>query len=142
VNTSTSKFSQCLYFSSNALARKIEKLAQESWDKVNLSPSHAYLLLLTLDNPGIQPKAISEQLQLQPSTVTRLLEKLEQKKLVVRTSEGKLTNVYPTPKARELWPEMQECLNDFKQNCDAAIGEVEIKTLVKDIVKVADKFKL
>ena len=142
MNTSTSKFSQCLYFSSNALARKIEKLAQESWDKVNLSPSHAYLLMLTLENPGIQPKAISEQLQLQPSTVTRLLEKLEQKKLVVRTSEGKLTNVYPTPKAKELWPQMQECISEFNQNCELTIGEMDTKNLVKDIVKVADKFKL
>lgn len=138
--TSKSKFARCLYFSSSALARKIEKLAQESWDRVNLSPSHGYLLVLVLESPGIQPKAISEQLQLQPSTVTRLLEKLEEKKLLVRTSEGKLTNVYPTPKGKELWPKMQECISDFHSKCAILVGEQASVQLAQNMVAVADKF--
>ncbi|MGL5946450.1 MAG: MarR family winged helix-turn-helix transcriptional regulator, partial [Sediminibacterium sp.] len=91
-----SKYKQCLYFTSSALARKVEKLAIESWKKVDLSPSHAYLLMLVLDEPGMQPGVLAEELQLSPSTITRLIEKLELKKLVIRTTEGKITNVYPT----------------------------------------------
>jgi hypothetical protein len=49
-----SKYAGCLYFTANALARKVEKIAIETWKKVDLSPSHAYLLMLTLDEPGIQ----------------------------------------------------------------------------------------
>ncbi|MGZ8559485.1 MAG: MarR family winged helix-turn-helix transcriptional regulator [Chitinophagaceae bacterium] len=84
MKTSDSKYCQCLYFTANALARKIEKLAKESWSKVELSPSHAYLLMLSIEQPGIQPTALAEHLQLQPSTITRLIDKLEEKKLVVR----------------------------------------------------------
>ncbi|RYY97204.1 MAG: MarR family transcriptional regulator, partial [Chitinophagaceae bacterium] len=94
MKSSCSRFAQCLYFMSGALARKVEKLAQESWAPVGLSPSHAYLLLATLDEPGIGPGALAGQLQLQPSTITRLMQKLEEKKLIVRTTEGKLTSVY------------------------------------------------
>ena len=83
-----------MYFVSNALAREIEKIAIASWKKVNLSPSHAYLLILVLEEPGMQPMALSEELHLQPSTITRLVEKLEEKKLLVRTTQGKMTNVF------------------------------------------------
>jgi DNA-binding MarR family transcriptional regulator len=121
------------------LARKIEKLANESWKKVGLTPSHAYLLMLAIDEPGIQPSALVKQLLLTPSTITRLIEKLEEKKLVIRTTEGKLTNVYPTPKARALLPELRECLNDFYQNYSSIIGKEESARLVTNMNKLVDK---
>ena len=139
MKTSESKYCQCLYFTANALARKIEKLANESWKRVNLSPSHAYLLLLTLEHPGIQPTAIAEQLQLQPSTVTRLIEKIEKQKLIVRTTEGKLTNVYPTPKGKELLPKLMECLADFQARYTGLLGKEESARLVQNMGKFADK---
>lgn len=141
MKTSCSKYAQCLYFTSAALARKVERLAVESWKKVGLSPSHAYLLIAALDEPGVQPTLLAEHLQLQPSTVTRLMEKLEEKKLIVRTTEGKLTNVYPTPKAKELWPQMQQCMKDFSQKCFALIGKEENANLVKIMSRIADQLE-
>ncbi|HET7897439.1 MAG TPA: MarR family winged helix-turn-helix transcriptional regulator, partial [Flavisolibacter sp.] len=125
MKTSCSKYAQCLYFTSAALARKIEKMATESWKKVGLSPSHAYVLIAVLEEPGIQPTALAEHLQLQPSTITRLVEKLEEKKLAVRTTEGKITNVYPTPKAKELQPKLMECMQEFYNKYAAVLGKEE-----------------
>ena len=110
MKTSDSKYCSCLYFTANALARKVEKIAIESWKKVDLSPSHAYLLMLSLEEPGIQAGQLAEQLQLTPSTVSRLLQKLETKKLIIRAAEGKQTNVYPTQKAKEMRPLLKECI--------------------------------
>lgn len=141
MKTSSSKYAQCLYFTSAALARKIEKLATESWKKVGLAPSHAYLLIAVLEEPGIQPTTLAEHLQLQPSTVTRLMEKLEEKKLIVRTTEGKLTNVYPTPKAKEWWPQLQDCMKDFYGKCVQLIGKEENAKLVKTMAGIADKLE-
>jgi DNA-binding MarR family transcriptional regulator len=139
MKTSESKYSQCLYFTANALARKIEKMAQESWSKVELSPSHAYLLIMVIEDPGVQPGFIAEHLQLQPSTVTRLIEKLEDKKLLIRTTEGKITNVYPTPKGKELMPVLKECMNEFYSNYTSALGKDESARLVQNMGKIADK---
>jgi DNA-binding MarR family transcriptional regulator len=139
--TSESHYSKCIYFVSNALARKIEKIALESWEKVNLSPSHAYLLMLALNKPGIQPMALSEELQLKPSTITRLIEKLEEKKLLVRTYEGKLTNVYPTPKAKELSPKLKECVSDFYESYSSILGKEESAKLIQSMNRIADKLK-
>ncbi|MGZ3939098.1 MAG: MarR family winged helix-turn-helix transcriptional regulator [Flavisolibacter sp.] len=133
------KYNRCLYFTSAALARKVEKLAVESWKKVNLSPSHAYLLMTVLEEPGIQPSNLSAQIQLQPSTITRLIEKLEEKKLLVRTTEGKITNVYPTPKAKELYPKLKECLFHFYEKYSSILGKEESTRLVSAMGKMADK---
>jgi len=139
MKAASSKYCQCLYFSSNALARKIEKLANDSWKKVDLSPSHAYLLMLAIEDPGIQPSELVKQLLLTPSTITRLIEKLEDKKLVVRTNEGKLTNVYPTPKAKTLLPELKECLDDFYRKYSTLLGKEESAKMTQSINKLVDK---
>lgn len=134
-----SKYSQCLYFTSAAFARKVEKMAIEVWKEVNLPPSHAYLLMTVLDEPGIQPSGLSSELHLQPSTITRLVEKLEERKLVVRTTEGKLTNIYPTPKAKELLPKMKQCIIKISQKYATILGKDQSCKLVKDIAFFADK---
>jgi DNA-binding MarR family transcriptional regulator len=139
LKASDSKYCQCLYFSSNALARKVEKLANASWEKLGLTASHAYILMLSIEQPGIQPSELVKHLLLSPSTITRLIEKLETKKLVVRTTEGKLTNVYPTPKAKSMLPELKECLQEFYQQYTAILGKEESARLVGQINKLSDR---
>jgi MarR family transcriptional regulator, organic hydroperoxide resistance regulator len=139
MKSSNSRFNKCLYFSANALARKVEKLATESWEKINLAPSHAYLLMMVLDEPGAQPGAIAKEMQLTPSTITRLIEKLEVKKLVVRTTEGKITNVHATPEAIELLPKMKACLDEFYKKYVEILGEDESVRMVQNMNKLTDK---
>src|SRR3954464_11211675 len=62
MKTSESRYCKCMYFVSGALSRKIEKLATESWKKVGLSPSHAYLLMMVIEEPGVQPTDLSKEL--------------------------------------------------------------------------------
>jgi DNA-binding MarR family transcriptional regulator len=139
MKSSESKYCRCLYFSANALARKSEKLARQSWDPVGLSPSHAYLLMLVIDDPGIQPGMIGEQLQLSPSTITRLLEKLEKQKLLVRIVEGRLANVYPTPKGKALKPDLDKALTNFYSIYSAILGKDESSALVRNMNAVSDQ---
>lgn len=130
-----------MYFVSNALARKVEKMANEAWKKTGLSPSHAYLLMIVIDNPGVQPGALSEELQLSPSTITRLIEKLEEKKLLIRASEGKTTNVFPSAKAKEMKPLLKECVETFYKNYSAILGKEESMKLVQNMSRIADKLE-
>ena len=139
MKTSESKYCKCLYFTTNALARKVEKLALESWKPVDLSPSHAYLLMMVLEEPGLQPSCIANHLQLSPSTVTRLIEKLEEKNLVSRTTEGKSTKVYPTKTAKKLLPTLQKCTDHFYTNYSNILGKDESSKLVTNMGLVADK---
>lgn len=130
-----------MYFSANALARKISRLAEAAWKKVDLSPSHAYLLMIVIQEPGIQPSALSDELQLTPSTITRLIEKLEEKKLVRRTTDGKVTHVYPTARGNALQPQLKECLNHFYQNYSGILGSAESALLVQHMNTIADQLE-
>lgn len=133
------RYYKCLYFSSNALARKTEKLAYDAWSKVDLSPSHGYLLLLVIDEPGIQPTAIASCLHLTPSTVTRLIAKLEEKKLIYRTTEGKITNVYPSAKGNALHPTLMECQKAFITHYTNILGDTESTKLAVKLMNVTDQ---
>jgi len=139
MKSSDSKYAQCLYFTSNALARKMEKLAVESLKPAGLSPSHAYLLMMVLEDAGQQPGYLAQQLQLTPSTITRLLEKLEEKKLVIRNTEGKVTMVYPTQKGKQLWPALNNCIQDFQNACSKLQNQHDSSRVLLNMHKLADK---
>lgn len=139
MKTADSRYGRCIYFASNALARKTEKLATGIWKKVDLSPSHAYLLMIVLEEPGVQPGVLSEELHLTPSTITRLIEKLELKKMVVRATEGKTTCVYPTAKSKEMKPQLQGCVEEFYRACVDQLGKDDCTRLVGNITKIADR---
>ena len=107
-----------------------------------MSPSHAYLLKLVIEEPGIQAGQVAEQLQLTPSTITRLIEKLEEKKLVFRSAEGKLTNVFPTQKAKDMKPQLKQCIDEFYEKTVKILGKEESKTFVKHMTIMADKLEV
>ncbi|RYD56439.1 MAG: MarR family transcriptional regulator [Sphingobacteriales bacterium] len=134
-----SRYSGCLYFASNALARKMERLAIKAWEPVGLPPSHAYLLLYVIDNPGTQPSVITEQLMLAPSTITRLMDRLEKEKLIIRQTEGKMIHAYPTAKAKGLVPKMESCIKSFHMSYAQELGHEPSMELVKNIVSVHDR---
>ena len=86
----------CLFFNCNTFSRQLVKLAENEFRDLNLSPAHATLLLLVFDTPGVTPKTLSEYLQLNPSTTTRFIDALAQKKLVTKKSQGKSVSIHPT----------------------------------------------
>lgn len=92
----------CLFFNTNALSRYLLKLAEKEFKHLKLSPAHASLLLLVYDTPGISPKELSHLLHLTPSTITRFVDALEKKGLVVRKTKGKAAFISPSENGLEL----------------------------------------
>jgi len=88
---------QCLYFTAATLGRAVSRLAEEAFRPTGLSPSHAFALMLAAEEPGIGPCALAERLALAPSTVSRFVDQLAAKGLLVRTAEGRLARLSATP---------------------------------------------
>ncbi len=86
----------CLYFTANSLARVISRMAEEEFRRTGLSPSHAFLLMLVNDTPGIGQKELCAKLHLAPSTVTRFVDTLVYRGYLKRQSEGKTSRVFAT----------------------------------------------
>ena len=97
-----SPYCKCLYYSSNALARVMTKMAEACFESCGLSPSYAFVVMTVNKNPGLHTGELAEMMMLTPSTITRLLEKLEARELVKRVKEGRNTLVFPTRSSVEL----------------------------------------
>lgn len=131
------RYSACLLFSANALARAITAVGDEEFGRFGLSYSHAYLLCEVVDQPGITPSQLSGTLYLTPSTITRLVEKLEQKQLLRRESEGKKTLIYPTAEGEALRPAIAEAWNRVGARYSAVIGQENVCQLTQQVFKAA-----
>jgi MarR family transcriptional regulator, organic hydroperoxide resistance regulator len=135
-----SKFCQCLYYSSQALARAISQLADEVFAKVGLTTSYAYLLMAVHDLPGIQPMAISKELNLTPSTITRLVEKMETKRWLRRETEGKTTKVYLTEEGAANIENIKQCWCELNQQYATILGETESHALSARVLEASKLF--
>lgn len=132
-------FCRCLYYSANALGRIMTKMAEEEFAVTGIAPSYAFLLMTVNSSPGIQPKDISEAMLLTPSTVTRLIEKLEHKGLVERKSVGKTTEVYPTEKSLKLNNKIKSAWSNLYDRYSEILGEEEGKRLTAEIYKASQQ---
>lgn len=130
----------CLYFTANTLARQISHLAEEEFRFTGLSPSHAFLLMLVNERPGITQKELSEALHLAPSTVTRFIDSLQmQRGLVERRTKGKLAKIYPTDQGREMQETIAKCWKALYHRYSDVLGETEGCELTRVIDQASEK---
>jgi len=135
-------FSRCLYFNSNALTRKLNAHWNHAFDKFDLSPSHGYLLRLILSSPGLSQQAISDELNLEKSTVARFLSKLESDKLVERREfEGdpRQKCVYPSKLAIAMEDDLLTLGDELYLSMCEKIGTHNVRKIVASLREVADK---
>ncbi|NUM76511.1 MarR family transcriptional regulator [candidate division KSB1 bacterium] len=136
-----SKYCHCLYYSVNALARVLTKMAEEEFAVTGLAPSYAFLLMTVNEQPGIQPTEISAHMQLTPSTVTRLIEKMEHKGLLKRQSEGKYTYVYPTEKSKKRNKKIHEAWANLYRRYSDLLGEAKGRALTDQVYAASIKLE-
>ncbi len=134
---SATRFSACLLFSANALARAITAMGDEEFGRFGLCYSHAYMLCEVVAQPGITPSELSETLYLTPSTITRLVEKLEQKQYVRRESEGKRTLIYATAEGEAIQPEIAQAWERVGTRYSEVIGKNDVCQLTQQVFKAA-----
>lgn len=111
----------------------MSKMADESFAPTGLSSSLAIVLHTVIREPGITPMELSRIMQLTPSTLTRLVEKLEHKSLVKRVVSGRNTEVFPTRQGREMQDAIKEAWKRLKDNYTQLIGESQSQKLVDAI---------
>lgn len=132
-------FEECLYFNVTKFTRTINILWEESYRPVGLSPSHAYMLLLILEQPGETPKKLSEKMELKISTVTRFIDSLTIKGLVERRKENKdkrECSVYPTKSGENLKVELKLISKKLYKKVRRILGNIN----VSDTIEVLKKF--
>ncbi|MFN8672714.1 MAG: MarR family transcriptional regulator [Candidatus Sericytochromatia bacterium] len=126
-------FCRCLYYSVNGLSRLITKIADDCFAPTKLTSSYAFLLMIVNNRNGISPKEISLIMQLSPSTVTRLVDKMVIKGLLDRTFNKKNSLIFSTEKSKELDPLIRQCWRNLYIAYSEVLGEEVSKKLTEDI---------
>ena len=132
-----SPYCGCLLYSANALSRIITKMAEEEFAPIGVAPSHCFLLMTVHNQPGIQPTEIAEKMMLSPSTVTRLMTKMEEQHYIQRIADGKFALVYPTKKTNEVYPAILESWRNLYQRYSTVLGADLARQLTSDIYSAA-----
>ncbi|MEM6524327.1 MAG: MarR family transcriptional regulator [Bacteroidota bacterium] len=109
------------------------KISDDAFASIGLSSSYAFLLMIVNDHPGVQPTEISQQMQLTPSTVTRLIEKMEHRKYLERKTNGRTTEVYPTVDGEKLQPKIKKAWANLYHSYSTVLGKDFSKRLTEDI---------
>lgn len=129
-------FDRCLYFNTNVLARKVDKLWSQAYGEIGLAPAHAYLLRLVLEKPGLAQKEIALALSLEKSTITRFIDKMVDEKYLYRevsVENMREQTIYPTDKALALKDRLNEIGDQLYKQMQFLFDQNELKEMVKQI---------
>ncbi|MFA1821011.1 MarR family winged helix-turn-helix transcriptional regulator [Virgibacillus oceani] len=113
-------------------------MAEDEFTKSGLSPTYAYLLMVVYDREGISQKELGETLHLQPSTVTRLIDKVISKGLVYKDLEGRTAHIYTTDKGKQLEQTIHDCWMSLRRRYTDILGESEGDKLTLHLDQVSN----
>jgi len=87
-----------------------------------------------VESKGEQQKDYGEHLDLDASTVNRLVDSLVQKKLVAKEGAGRGSEVSVTAEGRREYRRIKKTMDNLRQKISNSLGEKRFNQLVGDLV--------
>ncbi len=126
-------FEGCLYFNLSSITRSVTETWRSEFAKLDLSPSHGYLLFAMVQNSGAQQKDYSELLDLDASTINRLIDSLIHKKLVIKEGCGRGSEVSVTKEGLREYRKIKKTMENLRQKMADSLGERRFAQLVENL---------
>ena len=131
----------CLFFTANSLARDITRMGEEEFARIGLTPSHAFLLMLAFESPGISQKELSQSMNMAPSTVSRFIDALVKRDLLDKVGEGRVTYIHPTPKGAEMNERISEVWSGLYDRYSKILGKKQGDELTRLCLEASRKLQ-
>ena len=137
----SSDFAKNLCFTSSILNRITNKIALTELSVIGLSPSYAFLIIAVHEKPGIRIKELARVLYLDSSSVSRLIEKLEVKKYILRDYSPGISQVYLTDLGNQAYNNVMLAMNQYLDQYKAALGKKRTKELSRSLMATAEELR-
>ena len=128
----------CLFYTANAFARRITRMAEVEFLPTGLAPSSGFILMTVNDQPGISAGELARIMQLQPSTVTRLADRLEEEGFITRRSHRRFIHIYPTKKSSSLKAGLKTAWKSLFEHYGKLLGAEESLQLAAMLTSASD----
>ena len=135
------KFEKDLYFNASSFFRQVNKIVTQEIANTGLTPSYAFLIVAAKEKPGIRTTELSIKLSLDSSTITRLIEKLESKSLILRDSTPGISQVYLTESGEEIYEKVITAIGKYQDQFKNVLGKKQHKELIKNIQSSMNKLR-
>ena len=126
-------FDDCLYFNLSSLTRSITQTWKEEFAKLGLFPSHGYLLFAMVERPDKQQKDYGDYLDLEPSTINRLIDTLISKGLIEKSGIGRGSSVSVTDDGQALYLQIKQTMSHLKKLMEDSLSHTRFNSLIQDL---------
>ena len=126
-------FDDCLYFNLSSLSRSVTTAWKEEFAQLSLSPSHGYLLFAMVENPNEQQKDYGDYLDLDASTINRLIDTLITKGLVEKSGSGRGSSLSVSDEGKSLYRKINKSMGKLKQLMVDELGDSRFTILIKEL---------
>jgi len=132
-------FERCLFFNSNGLVRKLNRIWDDAYKESGLSAPHAYMLRMIAAKPNLMQKEIAQQLQLEKSTITRFTNILIEKGLIAKqgTEDGRKNTLVASAKGKKLASKLNKIGDGLYKKMKNQLGDKQFEQVVKQIKSTA-----
>jgi|GEM_PF-364249 len=119
-------FSQFIPYQMKLAMKGFEKQGTDYTARYNLSMGQSYILCALLEEDGSSLTRVGQRANLESSTLTTMVDRLERDRLVERrpsTEDRRTTHLYITNKGREIGSEIYEEACRHNAAIEAALGD-------------------
>ena len=140
MNKGKMEIQKCMYFTISKMFRMVNKIAEESFEKMDIYPTHGFLMIiLKEEEKGLTVNQISETLAIAPSTVTRFVDKLISKGYVKREKAGKNSFTKITEEGLKIIPDIYKAWHGISEKIEEVVGNNEyLRKTSKDFKEFVD----
>ncbi|WP_405291530.1 MarR family winged helix-turn-helix transcriptional regulator [Methanobrevibacter sp.] len=121
------------------LYRKQTSYLNDKLKDVNLSSGLYPLLIRAYKNKAISQEELARELHVNESTVTRNLDKLEKKGLIVKTPEKRKKIVNVTPEGAKIAQKIMDYDESWDETIKESLSEKEFEDFQKLLIKICEE---
>lgn len=111
----------------------------KAFKEIGITTGQFMFILCIYDNPGITQDFLSNELDMNKSTVARVIWELETEKYVKRIenkTDKRKYHIYLTKKGEALYPKISKIVQSYNENIVSHMSEEEITYLTKCLEKM------